>query len=54
MAQIDADGLDYVSLAALRAGNGDQSRPLTILQYGLSLCADWPGRRPLMILASEK
>jgi hypothetical protein len=38
MAQIDADERDYVSLAALRAGQGDEvaSRAPAILQYGLS------------------
>jgi hypothetical protein len=31
MAQIDADERDYVSLAALRDGNGDPGRALAIL-----------------------
>jgi len=41
MAQIDADERDYVSLAALGAGQGDEvaSRAPAILQYGLLACA---------------
>jgi hypothetical protein len=45
MAQIDADERDYVSLAALRDGNGRPEAPrwtLAIVQYGLR--ANWPGR----------
>jgi hypothetical protein len=32
---MDADGRDYVSLAARRDGNSDPSRAPAILQYGL-------------------
>src|SRR4051812_13678562 len=48
MAQIDADERDYVSLAALRDGNGDRSpepgagNPAI---WPARLCADRPGRR---------
>ena len=41
MAQIDADQRDYVSLAALRDGNGNQNpgRALGIPHDGLRACA---------------
>jgi hypothetical protein len=54
MAQIDADERDYVSLAALRDGNGDPGRALAILQYGLLTCARIGLVGPLVMLASEK
>jgi hypothetical protein len=54
MAQIDADGWDYVSLAALRDGNGDQSWPVAILQYGLLACARIGLVGSVVMLASEK
>jgi len=48
MAQIDADERDYVSLAALRDGNGDRSPKPGAgdpAQHGLLACAlTWPGR----------
>jgi uncharacterized OsmC-like protein len=55
MAQTDADERDYVSLAALRKGNGDRSpKPGALLQYGLFACAltDLVGSQAM--LASEK
>ena len=56
MAQIDADERDYVSLAALRDGNGGRapSRALAILQYGLLACALIGLLGSLVMLASEK
>ena len=55
-AQIDADARDYVSLAALRDGNGNEapSRALAILQYGLLACAMIGLVGSLAMLASEK
>ena len=54
MAQIDADERDYVSLAALRDGNGEPGRALAILQHGLLACALIGLIGSLAMLASEK
>jgi hypothetical protein len=54
MAQTDADERDYVSLAALRDGNGDRSRALAILKYGFLACALIDLVGSLVMLASEK
>jgi hypothetical protein len=54
MAQTDADGRDYVILAALRDGHGDRSRALAILQYGLLGGALIGLVGSLVMLASEK
>jgi len=57
MAQTDADERDYVSLAALRDGNGDRSpRPGAgdPVQYGLLACALIGLVGSLAMLASEK
>ena len=55
MAQTDADERDYVSLAALRHGDGHQSpsRGLAV-QYGLLACALVGLIGSLGMLASEK
>jgi hypothetical protein len=54
MAQIDADGRYYVSLAALRGGNGDPSRAPATLQYGLLAWARIGLVGSLVMRASEK